>query len=213
MTRKNGKIFFGLTKQLLKEENEVDESGLLLHEIRQIAERDVQQVSCHKSVKQIFWAAFSGNGRRSGLIPLFGDPNPPQGGVNRFTILELYHCVLPTLLGRVEDAIFQDNSSVHTAYIVRDWINDQEYECMKWPPCSPDLSPIENLWPLLKGKVYELYPEIRNMPNNDETIQFIIGVAQVAWSQIDIRILENLAITMPHRVQQVLDNDGWYTSY
>jgi hypothetical protein len=30
------------------------------------------------------------------------------------------------------------------------------------------------------------------MPNNDKTIQFTIGVAQVAKSQIDVRILENL---------------------
>jgi hypothetical protein len=107
----------------------------------------------------------------------------------------------------------QDNASVHTAHIVRDWIADQDYEIMKWPPYSPDLSPIENLWSLLKAKIYELHPEIRGMPNNDDTLQFIIGVAQIAWSMIDIAILENLAITMPHRVQQVIDNDGWYTSY
>jgi transposase len=181
---------------------------------RQIAERDVQQVPCHKSVKQMFWAAFSGTGRRSGLIPLFGDPNSPNGGVNRFVILELYQRVLPTLLSGVEGAVFQqDNASVHTAHIVRDWIADQDYEIMKWPPYSPDLSPIENLWSLLKAKIYELHPEIRGMPNNDDTLQFIIGVAQIAWSMIDIAILENLAITMPHRVQQVIDNDGWYTSY
>jgi transposase len=31
---------------------------------------------------------------------------------------------------------------------------------MYWPPYSPDLSPIENLWPLLKAKIYELHPEI-----------------------------------------------------
>lgn len=84
---------------------------------------------------------------------------------------------------------------------------------MKWPLYSPDLSPIKNLWPLLKGKVYELHPEIRGMPNNEDTIQFIISVAQTVWSMIDIDILENLAITMPHCVQQVIENDGWYTSY
>lgn len=69
----------------------------------------------------MFWAAFLGSGRRSGLIPLFGDLNSPNGGVNRFVILELYQCILLTLLDRVEGTIFQqDNASVHTAYVVCD---------------------------------------------------------------------------------------------
>lgn len=162
----------------------------------------------------MFWAAFSGSGRRTGLIPLFGDPDSPRGGVNRFIILELYQRVLPTLMNGVEDAIFQqDNAPVHTAHVVRDWLADQEFQVMNWPPYSPDLNPIENLWALLKAKIYELHPEIRGMPDNEETLQFLIDIAQQAWSMIDTSILESLAITMPHRVQQVIDNDGWYTSY
>lgn len=46
----------------------------------------------------MFWAAFAGSLRRSGLIALYGDPNSPRGGVNRFIILDLYERVLPTLL-------------------------------------------------------------------------------------------------------------------
>jgi hypothetical protein len=56
--------------------------------------------------------------------------------------------------------------------------------------------------------VYDLYPEIRGILNNDNTIQFIIIVARRAWPMINIAILEDLAITMPNRVQQNLDNDG-----
>lgn len=72
---------------------------------------------------------------------------------------------------------------------------------MAWPPYSPNLNPIENLWSLLKAKIYELHPKIRGMPDNDETLEFIISVAQEAWSHIDIDMLKNLAVTMPHRVQ------------
>ncbi|KAJ5117887.1 hypothetical protein N7526_010910 [Penicillium atrosanguineum] len=178
----------------------------------QIPTCDVQTFSVYKGVKQMFWAAFSGCGRRTGLIPLFGRADSPRGGVNRWAILELYQRVLPTLINGIEGAIFQqDNAPVHTAFVVRDWLAEQEFEIMNWPPYSPDLNPIENLWALLKAKIYDLHPEIKDMDDNEET--YLTIVAQEAWSEMDTAMIENLAVTMPHRVQQVLDNQGWYTSY
>ncbi|KAJ5318660.1 hypothetical protein N7476_005080 [Penicillium atrosanguineum] len=171
----------------------------------QIKERDIDPM---------FWAAFSGSGRRTGLIPLFGSPNAPRGGVNRMVILDLYQRVLPTLLNGIEGAIFQqDNAPVHTARIVREWLADQDFEVMAWPPYSPDLNPIENLWALLKAKIYEMHPEIKEMADNEETLGILINAAQEAWSELDTDTLDNLAITMPNRVKQVIDNEGWYTSY
>jgi transposase len=65
--------------------------------------------------------------------------------VNRFVIEELYRRVLPTLLP-VENRIFMyDNAPTHTAYVVRDALEEMEIEVMVWPPHSPDLNPIENL--------------------------------------------------------------------
>ena len=103
--------------------------------------------------------------------------------------------------------------SLYSAYIIRDWLADQQFQIMAWPPFSPDLNPIENLWAVLKAKIYEIHPEIRSMPDNEDTLRFLTSTAQEAWSAIDTDMLNNLAVTMPHRVQQVLDNDGWYTSY
>lgn len=178
----------------------------------QIAAQDVQTYS-YKGVKQMFWAVFSGSGRRTGLIPLF-PIDEIGGGINRWVILETYQRVLPTLINGVEGAIFmQDNAPVHTAYVVRDWLNEQEFEVMVWPPHSPDLNPIENLWALLKAKINELRKDLNTLPDNDETLEILVETAQQAWSEIDLSILGNLADTMPHRVQDILDNNGWYTSY
>jgi transposase len=165
-----------------------------------------------KQVKQMFWAAFSAD-RRTGLIPLFGDPNSERGGVNRFVIEELYRRVLPTLLS-AEDGIFMhDNAPTHTAIVLREALEDMQIEVMVWPPHSPDLNPIENLWSLLKAEIYKLRPDLIHMKNNDETKQILVETAQIAWQNIDMRHLEHLSETMPNRVQAIIESEGWYTPY
>ena len=166
-----------------------------------------------KQVKQMFWAAFSGAERRTGLIPLFGDARSERGGVNRFVIEELYRRILPILMVN-EDGIFQhDNAPTHTAHVVRDALIKMGIEVMEWPPHSPDLNPIENLWALLKAKIYELRPDLIHMRNNDETKDILVATAQEAWDSLDIRHLQHLSETMPHRVQAIIESQGWYTPY
>lgn len=168
-----------------------------------------------KQIKQMFWAAFCGLPHRSGLIPLFGDPQSCRGGVSSRTIEELYRRVLPTLLNSLDqDAIFQqDNAPVHTAYIVRDALNELECEIMKWPPYSPDLNPIENLWALLKAEILKHHPELMHLPNNEPTLDLLLETAQEAWDGLDIEIFKHLSDTMPHRVADVIKYEGWHTSY
>lgn len=84
---------------------------------------------------------------------------------------------------------------------------------MDWPPYSPDLSPIENLWALLKDKIHKLRPDLLHINNNDQTKEILIATAQQAWAELELHHLENLSATMPHRVQAIIDSDGWYTHY
>jgi hypothetical protein len=51
-----------------------------------------------KQVKQMFWATFCGVARRTGLIPLFGNPEVERRSVTSLVIKELYRQILPTLI-------------------------------------------------------------------------------------------------------------------
>jgi transposase len=53
-----------------------------------------------------------------------------------------------------------DNTPTYTAIVVRGALEDMQIEVMVCPPHSPELNPIENLWPLLKAKVYRLRPNL-----------------------------------------------------
>jgi hypothetical protein len=84
---------------------------------------------------------------------------------------------------------------------------------MIWPPYSPDLNPIENLWALMKAEIYKLYPELEFADDIEETLQALIAAAKEAWHAIDQSVLYNLSVTMPNRVKAVIEADGWYTKY
>ena len=42
-------------------------------------------------------------------------------------------------------------------------------ELVNWPPYSPDLNPIENLWKMLKAKIIKLHLELATIKDNNTT--------------------------------------------
>lgn len=51
----------------------------------------------------------------------------------------------PFLVYKVGQAFVQDNTLIHKAHKTLDWLERYGIWLIKWPPSSPDLSPIENL--------------------------------------------------------------------
>ena len=49
----------------------------------------------------------------------------------------------------------QDNAAIYSASITKNYLLEQKIRLFDLPVCSPDLSPIENLWGLIVAKVYE----------------------------------------------------------
>ena len=63
---------------------------------------------------------------------------------------------------------------------------------MDWPPYSPDMNPIENMWSLLKRKLYVLFPdldiEIRGV--SDKMRYLLFRRIYAAWEALEPRVWE-----------------------
>lgn len=159
----------------------------------------------------MFWAAF-GYGIRTQLVPMEGDPASAKGGVTARVYQAVLDRHLPPILG-LGNIFMQDNAPIHKAYIIRDWFRARGIDVMEWPPYSPDLNPIENLWALLKAEIYRLYPDLVGAPNTIATLDYLIRCAMNTWDIIGEELLNKLIDTMEHRVKAVIDANGWYTKY
>jgi transposase len=101
----------------------------------------------------------------------------------------------------------QDNDPKHTSKIVSTYL--AEVLCIKdyiivWPPYSPDLNPIENLWADLKKRVEK---------KNAADVKGLTAAVKDEWHKTDPKLCEKLVASMPKRIARVVEYHGWPTGY
>ncbi len=91
----------------------------------------------------------------------------------------------------------------HTASITTSWLR-RRIRVLKWPACSPDLSPIENIWRIIKRKMWQRRPKI---------VEQLEACIRQEWDNIPIPKLEQLVSSVPRLLQTVIKRRGDATQW
>ncbi len=187
-------MFYGQTSQNLT---------LLLeirgcHVLRAKEERDLpsyHQHSVQNPASLMVWGCISVYGRGS-LHVLEGTMNAER----YIKVLEQH--MLPSRWSLFQGrpcAFQQDNAKPHTAAIPTAWLRSIRVRCWIRSACSPDLSPIENNWSIIKLKIHQRWPQ---------TLQQLETYVRQEWEQIPTPKLQKLITSMPRRIQTVWRRRG-----
>jgi len=103
--------------------------------------------------------------------------------------------------------IVQDNSAVHTSRLVQAWFDaNPDIQQIRWPPKSPDLNPIENVWAQMK--LSWTAGQLRTREALREHVHQV-------WNQLSLRqhYTQNLINSMRRRLELILAKDGYWIPY
>lgn len=108
-------------------------------------------------------------------------------------------------LGLEDNFIFQqDNDPKHTAKKSQAFFRSCRIKQLEWPPQSPDLNPIENLWAILDNRINK-----SGVTNKNSYFEAL----QLAWENLDPQHLKNLIESIPRRLQKVIEAKGNHINY
>ena len=79
------------------------------------------------------------------------------------------------------------------------------YERSFGPGNSPDLNPIEHLWPILQDSVFKV-PKPRT---REELIARVVD----SWRSMSPELLRSLVFSFPRRIEECLEKNGSHTRY
>jgi len=119
----------------------------------------------------------------------------------------------------ITDIVFQqDNASSHVSKKTHEFLTNTAsqhgFAVMDWPPNSPNMNPIENLYAHLKLELHRRYPDTSTLRGSPATIkQALADRLTEAWWDIGEGVLDPLIESMPQLVAALITAKGWYTHY
>jgi hypothetical protein len=176
--------------------------------VRQTAKEKYQSdclVASHKSGRSsvMIWGGFYA-GTKLDLVVLSSGRMNAESYINQVCkpVIGPFFENSPEARGLI---LMEDNAPIHTAKLTSSWRDERDIVKLIWPPQSPDLNPIENLWSDLKHTVSatDPIPTLKNMST----------IISNAWKAIPSEKLEHLVSSMPDRIKAVLEAKGKSTRW
>jgi len=125
------------------------------------------------------------------------------------TLLDIFNTDLvpeyPGLIGtrtRPGPLLFQqDNAGPHRHHDVIKWFEDNHVHKIFWPPYSPDLNPIENVWGIVQDKLNEYN---RDLKTSDDVWE----KSKEIWENDINQYIPQLYESMHNRIVEVIERSG-----
>ena len=145
-----------------------------------------------------WWGAFSSNGK---CILNFFKEN--MSNTIYENILEDY---MPELkrIGKNEVLVLMDNHPVHKSLNSLKFYKEKGIKVIDFPPYSPDLNPIENIWGKIKKQI---------MKKEYQTLAVLMKDIEKEWDSITDNQLKNYSSSMKNRIHSCLLLEGMITKY
>ena len=91
---------------------------------------------------------------------------------------------------------------------MQEYLDEQEFNTIEWPSHSPDLNPIENVWGLLKDRVWE---RAEDLESKEDLIELI---KDIFWKGNMIKLaIRRCYESMPYRMAKVVEGEGQSCGY
>jgi len=101
--------------------------------------------------------------------------------------------------------LLHDNDKKFSSRLVTEQLHTLGVSKLDFPPYSPDLNPIENLWATMARAVEQ---------HQCETMEELQDAIAAEWDRLDqLDLMRKLARSMRKRCQAVIKAGGWHTKY
>ena len=156
-------------------------------------------------ISVMFWGCFTS----AGVGPLVA----LEGSLNQSKYIDLLEDYLIPSYESIRDAgsgegviFMQDNAPCHKARSVADFFAEKNISVLEWPPQSPDLNPIENLWAILKKRRVEKF----GIPTSKG--QLIDQIMDI-WNSLTPEFVRKFSESTPRRLAACIEAQGRNTKY
>lgn len=149
-----------------------------------------------------------GKGRLHGIILTFTGVTSDiyRAQITEGPLLDSWKRVKSVWPGYGLPCVVEDNAPIYKAKKTRGRAIQLGMRFLAHPPSSPCLNPIEHVWNCLKRKLAALQPR-----PTSQTALFEEAVK--IWEEIPQELIDRLIMSMPDRIDAVVEAEGGYIPY